>query len=479
MKIIYQPFVRDEDVNIPLSLPFETYFPRLTTSKEIESSSPEESKYVQPTIVDPTQKTNPVQETSIPETSEVPTEVPKVEVPTQPSFIGHNITVNDIGNMQWFLDLAQKYNIPLRVTSGKRNGSGVSHHDYGDALDITPIDYDNSGSIEQSEWDTLAEAIRNASGFRQAVEDQGYRILDETREDVLAKTGGTGKHLHIGPDSYWPTYHPEYEYQSEWRIPKAKSGIKLNNPGKAYSDGKDFVQNWISQRTEELSENINDTLPLFTLSGDKESKRMLNYLNFVKYDNFELPDDALGAFNKRNRSMTLRDPENDIQASIHEWTHASDPRFQIAKIDQIKKSFGNHIYSDPNTQEDEYLDKSSEIYSRLMELRHILDLDPNKKYSFDEIKELINSTIDTITLDRHIETPDGKRAIIRTTSDKDYNIKSNNAPSDLNFKTLDYDVRIKYLNEARDILNRYNEFFIEQLINDVASNKKSDNKIRV
>ena len=107
MKIIYQPFVRDEDVNIPLSLPFETYFPRSTTLKETKSSPSEEPEYVQPTIVDPTQKkTNPIQkEISIPETSEVkvpeiPTEVPKVETPTQPSFIGHDITVNDIGNMQ-------------------------------------------------------------------------------------------------------------------------------------------------------------------------------------------------------------------------------------------------------------------------------------------------------------------------------------------------------------------------------------------
>lgn len=43
--------------------------------------------------------------------------------------------------------------------------------------------------------------------------------------------------------------------------------------------------------------------------------------------------------------------------------------------------------------DDDYLDKPSEIYSRLMELRFNNNLDPNHEYTLEEVQELRNKNI--------------------------------------------------------------------------------------
>lgn len=44
----------------------------------------------------------------------------------------------------------------------------------------------------------------------------------------------------------------------------------------------------------------------------------------------------------------------------------------------------------PGIMRDDYLDKPSEIYSRLMELRYNNNLDPNHEYTLEEVRELRN-----------------------------------------------------------------------------------------
>lgn len=102
-----------------------------------------------------------------------------------------------VGNMQTFLDEAAKHGVYFRVTSGLRPGAKTSSgktswHSSGDALDITPL--------EGKTWDDLRESFRSSPELITWMQNQGYGILDETTEEMLAKTGGTGAHFHIGRD---------------------------------------------------------------------------------------------------------------------------------------------------------------------------------------------------------------------------------------------------------------------------------------
>lgn len=89
-----------------------------------------------------------------------------------------------------------------RITSGYRHNSKtkqgrVSHHSRKDqwgqsmAHDIVAIDGDFEKLKKQ-----LIESPEAQNWFAK----RGYGVLDETTSAMLAKTGGTGKHFHIGPD---------------------------------------------------------------------------------------------------------------------------------------------------------------------------------------------------------------------------------------------------------------------------------------
>lgn len=103
----------------------------------------------------------------------------------------------NVGNMQALLDEAAKHGISFRVTSGVRPGSrtksgNVSWHASGNAIDVTPI----AGQT----YDDLRQAIRNNPAFVKWMQDRGYGIYEEITSDVMARTGATGKHWHIGKD---------------------------------------------------------------------------------------------------------------------------------------------------------------------------------------------------------------------------------------------------------------------------------------
>lgn len=93
--------------------------------------------------------------------------------------------------------LFKKNGIPIIVTSSTRseaktsNGS-TSWHDKGQALDIVPANGD---------FDGLRTLLQTNPEIRQAMANIGVGYIDETTEEMLAKTGGTGKHFHVGPDN--------------------------------------------------------------------------------------------------------------------------------------------------------------------------------------------------------------------------------------------------------------------------------------
>lgn len=106
----------------------------------------------------------------------------------------------DVGEMQEFLDTLAKAGIAVRVTSGARPGSKTSSgkqswHSQGRALDITPV----SGTTRE-DFNKLKEQILNAPDVIKYMQEHNIGIFDETLEQNLAKTKGTGWHFHVGPD---------------------------------------------------------------------------------------------------------------------------------------------------------------------------------------------------------------------------------------------------------------------------------------
>lgn len=113
-------------------------------------------------------------------------------------------------------------NIDIIVTSGFRQNAKtkqgrVSNHSrkdqYGRSLayDIKPAD---------GNWDKLKQAIITNPEIRNYFKENNIGILDETTPDMMARTGATGKHYHIGPDSI------AVANWSKW-IQSGKSGTKL------------------------------------------------------------------------------------------------------------------------------------------------------------------------------------------------------------------------------------------------------------
>ena len=101
------------------------------------------------------------------------------------------------GLMKQFVDLAKEENIPIRITSAYRPGAITSNgspswHSKGLALDITPA--------KGVSWNELKLAFKNSPRTLQWLKDNDFGILDETTPEMLAKTGGTGAHWHIGRD---------------------------------------------------------------------------------------------------------------------------------------------------------------------------------------------------------------------------------------------------------------------------------------
>ena len=113
----------------------------------------------------------------------------------------------NIGHMQPVIDLLNKYGIKYRLTSGKRgnyigNSGGKSWHLDGHAIDISaPTGMSNDAFISQFVGNTpLLNELKKLN----------YGILNEYIPEVLAKTGGTGGHLHIGPDNWAWNMHSRF-----------------------------------------------------------------------------------------------------------------------------------------------------------------------------------------------------------------------------------------------------------------------------
>lgn len=80
---------------------------------------------------------------------------------------------------------------------------------------------------------------------------------------------------------------------------------------------------------------------------------------------------------------------------VHEWTHASRPYEQIAKVKEIIDRWPGIMY-------DDYLDKPSEIYSRL-EVQELRNKNHTGDYLIRTENQFYKSNINNPTIPKKIE----------------------------------------------------------------------------
>ena len=121
---------------------------------------------------------------------------------------------SNLANMS-FEDLIKTYNLPIQISSGYRGKNGfrggktksgkqsnhnkLDEHGHPMAYDVQPL---VNGKVDKS--DSAFANLRNTLANNQDVKEwfrmRDWGILDETTPQMMAKTGATGKHFHIGPD---------------------------------------------------------------------------------------------------------------------------------------------------------------------------------------------------------------------------------------------------------------------------------------
>ena len=121
---------------------------------------------------------------------------------------------SNLANMS-FEDLIKTYNLPIQISSGYRGKNGfrggktksgkqsnhnkLDEHGHPMAYDIQPL---VNGKVDKSDsaFANLRNILANNYNVREWFKMRNWGILDETTPYMMAKTGATGKHFHIGPD---------------------------------------------------------------------------------------------------------------------------------------------------------------------------------------------------------------------------------------------------------------------------------------
>lgn len=121
---------------------------------------------------------------------------------------------SNLANMS-FEDLIKIYNLPIQISSGYRGKNGfrggktksgkqsnhnkLDEHGHPMAYDIQPL---VNGKVDKSDsaFANLRNILANNQDVKEWFKMRNWGILDETTPQMMAKTGATGKHFHIGPD---------------------------------------------------------------------------------------------------------------------------------------------------------------------------------------------------------------------------------------------------------------------------------------
>jgi len=215
------------------------------------------------------------------------------------------------------------------------------------------------------------------------------------------------------------------------------------------ADTRKWVDNWLSQRKDKLKNNSIYSGWL-AIPGLIENPYFRQSASMSKYSfkRGKLPGKITGLTNHKEKTITTSDDSKSTE--VHEWTHASRPYEQIAKVKEIIDRWGLK----PGIMYDDYLDKPSEIYSRLMELRFNNNLDPNHEYTLEEVQELRNKN----------HTGD---YLIRT-ENQFYKSNINNPTIPKKIEPIEKAIDMNLYKGPEELFERLDDSTIQRLLNDVA-----------
>ena len=105
-----------------------------------------------------------------------------------------------------FAEYLGEKGVPVKITSLTRPGAktkqgNMSRHAYGKAMDIVPLD---------GNFDALLRLMTTDAEVMNAMNNLGIGFIDETSEEMLKKTGGTGPHIHVGDDKLAVSYFSQF-----------------------------------------------------------------------------------------------------------------------------------------------------------------------------------------------------------------------------------------------------------------------------
>lgn len=134
-----------------------------------------------------------------------------------------------------------------------------------------------------------------------------------------------------------------------------------------------------------------------------------------------------------------------VQKFMNELMHLD----LMNRLPKLKK-----LLIDAGIMYDDYLDKPSEIYSRLMELRFNNNLDPNHEYTLEEVQELRNKN----------HTGD---YLIRT-ENQFYKSNINNPTIPKKIEPIEKAIDMNLYKGPEELFERLDDSTIQRLLNDVA-----------
>lgn len=238
-------------------------------------------------------------------------------------------------------------------------------------------------------------------------------------------------------------------------------------------EAKNWLKEWYRNRRPQIKQNLEDAQTILWPIGNSEYNRLIGNIDStnIKVNPELLEENVNGAYLPLFRTIILKD--DNVSTAVHEFTHSSRPESQIKKIDYLKDFYGNYMYDSQATSRDNYLDSSSELYSRLMALRQYYNFDPNHKFTSEEIDNLKNKLLkEYVIIDQN---PKDKKSLFITVFDKNRNIiekTPKNHNHIINPETVEI-LKIYNVDNSFNILNRYSSDFITRLLNEVASNKSN------
>lgn len=490
---LYTPFIRESNIELENPIDIRGYQRKYFTPEVQEEVQEEVKEDVKPEEIG-TPVVSPIVEIRERVTSN-PTSIKSDYTSDRKGFGSFKTAYENSGvskdRFNFFAKLAEKesgFNASIQNLAGapaygyfqfmQGSANGKSWDNITRFAGVDTATFRNSPELQIKAADKLANAF--LKGFSKEdikkARDLGYSDSALIAGAWLGGVGGVRKLLHQGisvDDKSWSKEGKGTDVRT--RMSEFNNFFKLGGIIKAQDGnvlkGKNWLLDWLYNRKDILKWNIEKNMPISIPFPSKLGYNIaalnINLAN-AKVDPSKLiADDIGGQFNTGTRRIYLR--HDDTSDAIHEYTHASIPNAQVDEINNIKDLLGDNMYDNNTVPPDEYLDDSREIYSRLMQLRHALDVDPNHKFTNEEIEELKNSKLRKTTItNRNI---DG--TFVVNSYDKDGKpINTHSRSVGEHYDPEEFSLKRSYDSKGSfNILNRYSTDFIRRLMNDVADNK--------